>query len=386
MIHETTMNVRSRDALAPAKLMIVFSVAVVVIGLLIAPERVWANMLLVGFYAVGVGIGSLAFVAIHHATGAGWSTVVRRVAEAVAVLIPVGGAIVLLTLIAGGSTIFPWFHMDSHAHGFKAWWLTPWFVIARGFVYVAIWMAWLGFYRRHSIAQDRDRELQHSIVSRKWSPLFLISFGFTISLASVDWIMSLEMAWFSTMFGLYHFSGLFVAALAVIIIVTITLRESGRLPGVNQHHIHDLGKLLFAFSTFWMYIWFSQYMLIWYSNLAEETTHFSLRSGAWAPLMATNVLLNWIVPFLLLMAARAKMSERRLRRIAIVILVGHWIDLYLSIHPSLFGSTPVFGGWEVGIGLGGFALAFLMIARTLDRAATYPIGDPLLDESLHHHG
>jgi len=164
-------------------------------------------------------------------------------------------------------------------------------------------------------------------------------FSVTFTLASVDWIMSLEPMWSSTIFGVYNFAGLFESGLAAIILAALWLERQGPLRGVlTEEHLHDLGKLLFAFSTFWAYIWFSQYMLIWYTNIPEETTYFLRRlHGVWLALFLANVVLNWVVPFAVLLRRDAKRMRRVLGLVAAVVLVGRLLDLYLMIFPSVKG-------------------------------------------------
>ncbi|MFW6175812.1 MAG: hypothetical protein ACOC7L_03215, partial [Acidobacteriota bacterium] len=206
--------------------------------------------------------------------------------------------------------------------------------------------------------------------------------------ATVDWAMSLEPHWYSTIYGVYHFAGLFVAGLSALILLVVRLQRGGPLAGrATAEHLHDLGKLLFAMTTFWAYIWFSQYMLIWYGNLAEEVTHFTVRSeGPWAPLFWVNPIVGWVVPFLVLLPRGPKRDATVLSRVAGLLLAGHALDLYLAVYPTVHAGGPVFGGWEAGIALGTFGLVALVLHRALAGAPAVPVGDPHLAESLHHHG
>jgi hypothetical protein len=208
-------------------------------------------------------------------------------------------------------------------------------------------------------------------------------FSVTISGASVDWILALEPMWFSTMWGAYHFSGMFSAT---VVILAISLRRRGPLRGVfTDEHLHDLGRLLFGFSCFWMYIWFCQYMLIWYTAIPEETIYFIRRSeGAWHPLMLANVALNWIVPFFLLLPRPCKRSEKVMLKVAGVVLVGRWLDLYMMIFPSA-DRSPWIGVWEFAAAAALLGVFGLLFFRAFSQAAPVPLRDPLLSESLHHH-
>ncbi len=360
------------------------------VGLLIAPERAWMNLLLAAFYLVGLSLGGVLFIAIQYVTGAGWCVAFRRVPEAMAGALPVTALPVLLVLVAS-SSIYPWTHgMGEHggaALWFKEVWLSPFFFVARALIYLAVWIAFATAIVRASRKQDADGDLLHTRRNARLSAAFLVVFGVTFWLASYDWLMSLEPHWYSTVFGVYQFSGVILSGLAMITILAIWLHRLGPLRDfLTAEHLHDLGKLLFAFSTFWMYIWFCQFMLIWYANIPEETSHFITRlAGFWQPVFWLNLLLNWAVPFLVLLHVPAKRSPGMLLKISWVILVGRWVDLYLMIAPPFVGENPVFGIWEIGISAGAAGLFFLAVFHALRRAPLVPLGDPYLDESLSYH-
>ena len=203
------------------------------------------------------------------------------------------------------------------------------------------------------------------------SSLFLVVYAVSFSLASVDWMMALEPMWFSTMWGVYNFSGMIQAALAVVIILGLLLRtHDGPLQGIfSDEHLHDLGKLLIGFSCFWMYIWFSQYMLIWYSNIPEETSYFITRThGAWGPIVVLSIVLYWVVPFFVLLPRPAKRSASVMMKVAIVVLMGRWVDLYVMVFPSTMGQTPVFGIWELAAICGLVGAGGVLLFRTFTTA------------------
>jgi hypothetical protein len=359
-------------------------------GLFAAPEQTWANFLLVSYYLLGLGLGGLVFVAFQYVTGAGWGVALRRLPEAMAALIPVASAGVAVVLLAYPA-LYPWAGPSPEAANpdtaFRHLWLSRPFVLLRALAYVALWILFARAIVRASRQQDEDGKVGHTDTNRRLSAAFLIVFGVTCWLSSVDWVMSLEPEWSSTVFGVYHFAGLFLGGLAAVAVLAVCLCRQGALRGVlTEEHLHDLGKLLFAFSSFWMYIWFSQYMLIWYTNNPEETSYFLRRlDGGWRPLFYLNVLLNWVVPFLVLLPRATKRSPRVLLAVALVILVGRWLDLYLMIVPPLGGGPmQTFGVVEVGLAAGALGLFLLTVFRALGKAPLVPVNDPFLVESLPH--
>jgi len=201
------------------------------------------------------------------------------------------------------------------------------------------------------------------------SAVFVVVFALLYSLASIDWLMALSPEWFSTMWGVYQFAGAFLGGLATITLLTVLLGRAGRLPhGARTKVLHPLGILLFAFSCFWMYIWFSQYMLIWYTNMPEETFFFAHQShGLWGPLFIANLVLNWVIPFFVLLPRPAKENARVMLRIAVLLLAGHWLDLYLAIVPSVGMQHPFFGFCEIGSILGTIGLFGLLVMHVLHK-------------------
>jgi hypothetical protein len=181
------------------------------------------------------------------------------------------------------------------------------------------------------------------------------------------------------MYAVYVFAGTFVQGIAAVTLAIVVLKEHGPLrDSVSDHQLHDLGKMLFAFSTFWAYIWVCQYLLIWYGNIPDEVTHYVARTnGPWLFLFALNLIANWVAPFLVLLSVRAKCTTRVLKVIAVLLLGGHWLDLYLLATPSIW-STPKFGLLEITIAAGYLALIFLVFTRSLGQAPMVPVHDPIL--------
>jgi hypothetical protein len=353
-------------------------------GLIWQPSLTWASLLIAGYLLTGFGLAGIVFVAMQYACGAGWSIAFRRVPEAMSAILPFGAALMVIVFLFHPSS-YPWTSHPPH-HGFQEFWLQRPFFLIRAFLYIAAWIASARLVIRTSQRQDTESDVKHTRRNVRLSVIFLIVFAVTFWLASFDWVMSLEPDWASTIFGIYNFAGMFSGGLALLIVFVLWLRSGPLRDFVNEEHLHDLGKLLFAFSTFWMYIWFSQYMLIWYADISEETAYYVARlHNAWAPLFLLNMILNWAVPFAALLPRGAKRSGRALGRVAVVVLAGRLLDVYLLIAPPLVGSRPAFGIGTAGALAAAAGVLVLAFYRGIREAAPVPLNDPYLEESLHYH-
>lgn len=364
--------------------------AVLAVTALVAPERAWANLLLGSYFMITVGLGGALFIALTNVCGASWSVAFRRVPEAMAGLLPFGGVLMLVTVAAHLSQYawHPHGHGDAGTFWFKEFWLEPKFFALRAVGFVVLWTLLSRTLINNSRRQDADNAKTAAGANGVASVVFLIVFAISITLAGIDWIMALEPMWFSTIWGVYQFSGLFLGTLAAMVLGCVILRRHGPLANAfREEHLHDLGKLLIGFSCFWMYIWFSQYMLIWYSNIPEETSWFIRRThGPWGPIVLASILLNWVIPFFVLLPQPCKRSEKVMLKIAVVVLLGRWVDLYIMIFPSVTGYTPVFGLPEVGTMVGVSCLMAILFMRSFAAAGSVPCNDPWLTDSLHYHG
>ncbi len=355
-----------------------------VLGAIFSPQRIALNFLLVDFYLIGLGLAGAVFVAIQYISGAGWSVGLRRVPEAMTAVLPVA-ATGIIGLLLVRPALYPWVHSGKSMPVFRHFWLSLPFFRGRALAYLALWVLFAFAIVRASRRQDADGDLKYTQRNVRLSAVFLIVFAVTFWLASYDWVMSLEPDWYSTIFGVYNFAGLFVGGLATITLLLIWLQRGPLENVVSRRHLHDLGKLLFAFSTFWMYLWFSQYMLIWYANVPDETAYYVRRMhGLWQPLFILDMVLNWVVPFLVLMPRGTKLRPAVMRHVCVVLLVGRWLDLYLMIFPGA-EPGPTIGIWEIGMMLGGVGVFGLAIFAALRKAALVPVKDPYLYESLSYH-
>jgi NNP family nitrate/nitrite transporter-like MFS transporter len=225
--------------------------------------------------------------------------------------------------------------------------------------------------------------LEHTSRSKGYSAAFLAVFAVTFSLASFDWLMSIEPEFYSTIYALYCFSGLILSGVAAITVCVILLRRRGWLAEAGPHHLHSLGKLVLGYSTFWAYIWLCQYILIYYANLPEETIYYIRRTATrgWTALFLLNLFLNWVIPFVLLLSRNAKRNATVLLSACVIVLAGHWLDLYLMVVPA-FGGAQVFGWVDTALLAGFTALFALIFLNSLAKAPLLPERDPYLDESL----
>lgn len=362
----------------------------VVYGLRTAPERAWAHLLLDGFYVASLGVAGLFFLVSQRVTGARWSAGLRRIPESIMLLLPIA-SMLMLALFFGANRIFPWMQAGFFAHApaiaGKVTYLRPSGVFARTIISLALWTGFCLLMRRTSLQQDRhperNLELHHRLTS--YAACFTPVFAITFTLFVFDWLISLEPDWFSTIFAIYLFAGTFVQGIAAVTVCAVVLHRGPMRESISEHQLHDLGKMLFAFSTFWAYIWVCQYLLIWYGNVPEEITHYVTRTGgSWLYLFALNLVLNWILPFTILLSIPAKRSVKVLLGISFLLLAGHWLDLYLLIMPS-FIPTPQLSLWQLLIASGFGAVVYLSVVRALGSARLVPLNDPVLAyEELHH--
>jgi hypothetical protein len=364
-----------------------------VAGAIWSPERAWPNLLLDGFYVVSLAVSAMIFFASQRLTNARWSAGLRRIPEAFMLLMPVA-AVLMLALYFGRQWLYPWSRTGAFASlpqfAGRIYYFRGPAVLGRAVAIFGAWIVFVLLLRRTSLQQDRhpDASLLYHHRLNRYSIAFTLVFALSFTLGSFDWVLSTESSWFTTMYAVYMLSGAFVQGIAAIALAAILLRRQPALRTiVDKDTLHDLGRLMFAFSTFWAYIWTCQFLLIWYSNIPEEVTYYVTRtSGGWLTPFFVSFTANWVVPFFVLLSARAKRSFRVVLVISIWLLVGHWLDLYLLIMPS-FWPVPQFGPMEITIGAGYMALAYLLFLKNLNAASLVPLSDPVLaaEELQPHH-
>jgi hypothetical protein len=340
-------------------------------------------------YAVllSLSLGALFFVMLQHVTRAGWSVVVRRIAEAVACNV---GPMALLgiPIVLGMHHLYHWSHADAVAHDpildAKSGYLNPTFFVIRLVIYFAVWIALAAFFRYTSVAQDASGDPALTRRMEKLSAPGLVLFALSLNFAAFDLLMSLDPHWFSTIFGVYYFAASVVCFCAVLPKLLAWLQSRGILThAVTVEHYHDIGKLLFAFVVFWAYIAFSQYMLIWYGNIPEETGWFAKRQAgdcAWVSL--TLLFGHFVVPFLVLISRFVKRRPVLLAVTGAYMVVMCWVDMYWLVVPEFSPGVARFGVLDVLCWLGLVGVYSLVLGVNLSRASLVPDRDPRLAESL----
>ncbi len=364
-------------------------------------KRFWANLWLITLYFNGIALLGIFFVAVNYVAWAGWSSLIKRVPETFGYFLMVTGPILAILFIFGGSDIFHWTDTTLTEVGHKNYdkiiagksgFLNWYFFMGHMFLCFGLWLGMFFFLRSMSLAEDKISDLKGYLKKPDlynkivyYSAVFIVIFAVSVSTSSWHWIMSIDAHWFSTMFGWYNFASYFVASLAAITLTVVLLKEQGYFHHLSQHHLHDLGKFMFAFSIFWTYIWFSQFLLIYYAHIPEETIYFNARlnGGYYRPIFFLNVFINFVLPFLSLMAKEAKRTTTILKVVAVAILVGHYIDFYMMIMPATVGQHADFGLIEFGCILL-YASAFIyMFAYQFSKAPVIARNHPMLKESLY---
>jgi len=350
----------------------------------IGAERLWANILLNNYFYLSFGLGAVIFIAIHNLGFSGWHTLIQRIPEAMSSFLPVSGIIMLLIALFGIPHLYHWSHtenLDSVLLEKTPYLNIPFFII-KLIIYFSVWAGLAYLIRKNSLQQDLNPDHRIYKKSTKLSAFFIVFFAITNSTSSWDWLMSIDAHWYSTIFAWYTFSGLFNIALAGIILLLIFLKETGYLKGVNKNHFHDLGKYLFGFSVVWMYLWFSQYLLIWYSNIPEETVYFITRLNDFPFLFFLNLFLCFLFPLLFLMSTGAKRNSISLTIVCIVVLIGHYVDYYLIIMPGTVGENAKIGLFEIGTFILFAGLFLLIVLRYLSKVPLQSKNHPMYEESL----
>lgn len=406
--------------------------------------RFWSNLLHNSSFFTGISFMATFFISVCITAWAGWYTLFKRVWEAFSMFIFVG---IVLMIIVALSVFFHWNHLyhwtdtsilvegsenfDSILAGKSSFLNKYWYLLAT-IIILGIWAFFAYKLRSISLSEDDNgskTDFAHQLEARKWAAAFLPIAGFSSCAVIWQWIMSVDSHWYSTLYAWYCGASWFVSMIALTLLVMLFLKAKGYLHYVTENHLHDLGKFLFAFSVFWTYLWFSQFLLIWYGNVGEETVYFKMRYDHYPVLFFGNVLINFFVPFFVLMRNDTKRKVGTLALAAGVVLFGHWVDTFQMLKPGIYHTAQEHlshaghgdahgthdaahhaaehgheavshavehassfvsgftlpGLLEVGTFLGFLGLFLFVVFTVLSRTNIYPKNDVYLDESLSHH-
>ncbi|MDQ0969472.1 hypothetical protein QFZ20_004875 [Flavobacterium sp. W4I14] len=380
---------------------IVIGIAAVLFGFLagdkVMHERTFANLLLMAYYFACVCMSGTFFLAVQYVAQAGWSASILRVPQAMAKTLPIAAVILVVVISAGLYTHNLYHHW--HADGLtdpnspnydsliagKAVFLNVPFFLGRQVVFLGVYSIFSIMFVKFSYNEDLAGGLNSYRKSFKNACIFLVIYGFTTPIFAFDTVMSLEAHWFSTMFGWYNFAAMWVSSLATIAIILILLRRAGYMQWVNNSHLHNLGQFIFGFSIFWTYVWFAQFLLIYYANMPEETVYFYKRFEYYKFWFFLNLAMNFLAPVLLLMDRDNKRTDAKLLFVSIVVLLGHWVDYYQMIMPgAVEEGHNGFGIIEIGTAIGFVGLFTFTVLTSLSKKPLIAKNHPLLQESLHH--
>jgi len=363
--------------------------------------RFWASLLQNSVFFLLVVNASMFFVCITTLAWGGWQMSFRRVPEAISAAVPVVGVIcaaILLAIVFGDNhTIYHWTDAEhvkhdeilSHKKGF----LNKTFFTVVTILTVLLWSV-LGWKMRQ-LSRSLDNEPLATLEERRkyifkntvWAALYIVVFSLTV-MSSLPWLwlMSIDAHWYSTMYSWYTFASTFVSGVALIALFVVFLKNNGYLEHTNDEHLHDLGKFMFAFSVFWTYLWFSQFMLIWYANIPEETIYFQPRAhGIYKGIFWMMFIINFIAPLLILMRRSAKRNYGTITFMALVIIFGHWLDFYQMVFPAVSPDKVPNIIYDLGVALGFVGLIMYSTGRALAKAPLLARNHPFVKESLIHH-
>lgn len=360
-----------------------------VLSYVVDPHRAVFNNLIGFTFLASVAVGALFYIGLEYIAGAVWSTPFRRIAEFLSALLPMV-LLMAIPLFFNMHDLFHWTHEEAMETDAilksKEPYLNTEFFIIRFAVTMAIWFLFYFLFRKHSFAQDADRDQKHTRTNIKLSAVFIPVFAISISMFAIDWLMSLEPHWFSTIFGVYYFTGTVVCALAVITYIMVSLSERGHFfKGITEDHYYSFGALMFGLLSFWAYIAFSQFMLIWYANLPEENFWFIARwENGWEIVSIAMVLLHFWIPYFMLVSRPSKMNPKNLKRSSLLLVFVHILDMYWLVMPT-YSKTPVFSYFEIAFPVLSIGLIILVFAMQAKKYNMVPIGDPKLQRGIDFH-
>lgn len=347
--------------------------------------RPWAAVFTAAFFFFMMALGVLVFHAVQYVSESGWSPVLYRVFQGITSYVLPGSIIVALIVLFAGTHFYPWLNKE-YVEGdsdmlIKAGYLNLPFFIIRLAIYLAIWNVYRYLERKNSIAQIDASDYAPHRRNYRYSVIFIILFAASESTMAWDWFMSMTPHWFSALYAWYVFASIFVSGITATALITIFLKKRGYLKFVKDSHLHDLAKYIFAFSIFWTYLWFAQFMLIWYANIPEEASYFVMQIQHYKVLFFGMLLLNFVFPIVILMNSDFKRIPWIVEFVGIFVLIGHYIAIYLLVIPNTVGVFGTFGFAELGGILFFLGLFILVVGTALGKRPLQMESDPYLKES-----
>jgi hypothetical protein len=339
-------------------------------------------------FITSIGIGALFLVAVEYIAGAVWSVPMRRVNEFLASLIPLA-ALMALPLFFHLNDLYRWVNAEAVAHDavlkMKEPYLNVEFFSLRFVFIFGLWTFFFYLFTRNSLKQDIDQNQKYTKFNIGLAAAFIPAFAIGLTFVAIDWAMSLEPHWYSTIYGVYYFAGTVLAGVSTATYIIVKLHEHGYFPQLRRDHFYSLGTLMFVFVNFWAYIAFSQFLLIWYANLPEETYWFIARwTNGWEYISVLLIIVHFAVPYFMLLSQDSKMDLKRLKFMSLWMLFAHLLDLYWLIMPS-FSASPVLSWMEISFPLLVVGLAIVIVAWKMKRHNLIPIGDPKFVRGLEFH-
>jgi len=374
-------------------LLVAIGAGTIILGLITDRQTTWANYLIVNYYFFSIAIGGAFFFVIQSISQSGWSSAFKRISEAMMSYIPFA-ALFFLLIWFGMNDLYKWSHKDivvldpllQHKSAF----LNVPFFFVRMILYFLLWILCISKLRQLSVKEDltdpanTERIMYLFGKTELFSKIFIFILAITFSLSAIDWIMSIDVKWYSTIFALKNLAAAFLHGVSIMTLIIFILNKRGYFPFLNKFHLHDFARYIFMFSIIWGYFWFAQFMIIWYGNLPEETAYYSVRwQEGWKTLFFLEIGLNWFIPFMVLLPVKASRNMTIITIVIIFLIIGQYIDLFVQVIPGTTGAFK-FGWISAGTFLGYAGLFAFVVASALSKAKIIPVNHPYLEESLDH--
>jgi len=340
--------------------LIIIGIGTIVIGIFQNKEKMWANFLLGNYYFISIAVGATLFLALQYITQSGWSVLFLRIPQSIGMYFRIAFLLIIL-LVFGMHSLYQWSVPEARdvliEH--KLFYLNTPFFLMRIVLFLALWVILSSLLRSASLKEDTMGGVALLHKTEIYSKIFIFVLAFSFSLFTFDLIMSIDVHWFSTIFAVKNLIAGFYHSVAVIALIIIMLNRKGYLKQLNDSHLHDFSRYIFMLSIIWAYLWFVQYLLIWFANIQEETIYYYSRlQGPWRPLFFLNIILNFFIPFLTLLSPKLDRKKSIISRVCVVLIIGQWVDLYLQIMPGTTGVLSI-GYIEIGT-FAGFAGLFIL--------------------------